>query len=161
MQIDSAFRTAAAAATPGAASAAGATATKPATSAAVSTTEFMRLLSTEMANQDPMKPMDPTETMTQLAQFSNLQQSSQISQYQSLAAANSFLGTQVTIPGSNGAPAVTGTVTGIDSSGVASGSAPLLVLSGTNQEYPLTAISHVTVPTAAAGAAPSTPAKTQ
>lgn len=109
----------------------------------VSTMEFMKLLSTEMANQDPMQPMDPTATMTQLAQFTSLQQMSQMSQSQSIAAANSFLGTQVSVPGGTNGAAVSGTVTAVDLSGVASGSAPQLIISGLAQEYPLTAVTQV------------------
>jgi flagellar basal-body rod modification protein FlgD len=118
----------------------------------VSTQDFMQLLSTEMANQDPMQPMDPTQTMTQLAQFSSLQQATSLAQTQGLATGNSFLGTQVTLPGVNGAPPVTGTVTAIDSSAVASGGSPLLVVSGTTQEYPITSVSQVTIPSSATGA---------
>ena len=106
----------------------------------------MQLLSTEMSNQDPLQPMDPTQTMSQLAQFSSLQQQTQISQTQGLAAANSYLGLQVAVrtgTGSN-ASTLTGTVTGIDASGVAAGSAPQVIINGT-QEFPLTSISQVGV----------------
>ena len=118
----------------------------------VSTQDFMQLLSTEMANQDPMQPMDPTQTMTQLAQFSSLQQTTTLAQTQGLATANSFLGTQVTLPGVNGAAPVTGLVTAIDSSAVASGGAPLLVVSGSTQEYPVTSVSQVSYPSSAPAA---------
>ena len=131
----------------------------------VNATDFMQLLSTEMSNQDPLQPMDPTQTLSQLAQFSTLSDTSQLNQYQSLAAANSFLGTQVTIPGTNGAAATVGTVTAIDSSGVAAGNSPELIVSGASQEYPLTAISQVTVPSSAStssssSTSSSTPATT-
>ena len=36
--------------------------------------EFLNLLVTQMANQDPMNPMDSTESIAQLAQFSALEQ---------------------------------------------------------------------------------------
>jgi len=137
--------------------AAGATATTTRSGSTVSTQDFMKLLSTEMANQDPMQPMDPTQTMTQLAQFSNLQQTTTLAQTQGLAAANSFLGTQVTLPGSNGAAPYTGTVIGVDSSAVASGGTPALIVNGATQEYPITDVSQVTIP-AAAGSASGTPA---
>src|SRR6202012_6096859 len=96
----------------------------------VTTQDFIHLLSTEMANQDPMQPMDPTQTMTQLAQFSNLQQTTLLAQTQQLATANSFIGAQVTLPGSNGAAPYTGIVTGVDSTNVASGGSPLLIVNG-------------------------------
>ncbi len=140
-----------------------ATALPSAKQATVSITEFMKLLSTEMSNQDPLQPMDPTASMTQLAQFTNLQQTGQIEQYQSVATANALLGAQVTVSTGqtvNGqVQTTTGSVTAIDSSGVAQGSAPQLVVSGTNQEYPLTSVLNVTTkPAAAAPASPSSSA---
>jgi hypothetical protein len=91
--------------------------------------------------------MDPTQTMTQLAQFTTLQQTTQLAQTQGLATGNSFLGSQVTVNAGQGQPSVTGTVTGIDSSGVASGLPPQLVLNDTTQEYPLTSVTLVQYPT--------------
>ena len=35
---------------------------------------FLQLLTTEMKNQDPLKPLDPTQTVTQLATFSGIEQ---------------------------------------------------------------------------------------
>jgi flagellar basal-body rod modification protein FlgD len=35
---------------------------------------FLKLLVTELKNQDPMKPMDPAQTVTQLATFSSVEQ---------------------------------------------------------------------------------------
>lgn len=114
----------------------------------ISIQDFMQLLSTEMANQDPLQPMDPTQTMTQLAQFTNLQQTNAIAQSQSLATGNSYLGSQVTVSNGAGQAPLTGTVTAIDTSGVASGSPPQLVLNDATQEYPLSAITLVQVPAA-------------
>jgi flagellar basal-body rod modification protein FlgD len=110
----------------------------------------MDLLSAEMANQDPLQPMDPTQTMTQLAQFSTLQQTNLIAQNQSLATASNLIGATVMIPGQNGAAATTGVVTGVDSSQVATGGVPSLVVSGASAEYPLSAVSTISVPSASA-----------
>lgn len=41
---------------------------------------FLRLLVTEMKNQDPTAPMDSTEYVAQLASFSNVEQSVQVNQ---------------------------------------------------------------------------------
>ena len=50
-----------------------------------------------------------------------------------------------------GPAATVGTVTAIDTSGVASGAPPQLIISGSNTEVPITSVSQVTFP-----AAPST-----
>jgi len=133
---------------------AAATAAQATPSQQVSLTEFMQLLSSEMSNQDPLQPMDPTQTMTQLAQFTSLQQMTSMSQTQGLATANSYLGQEVAVQVGSGTSATTqtGTVTGVDSSGVASGSPPQLIISGLNQEYPLTSIKGVVTNTAASAA---------
>ncbi len=115
----------------------------------ISITDFMKLLSTEMANQDPLQPMDPTQTMTQLAQFTNLQQTNALAQTQSLATGNSYLGAQVTVSNGQGQAPLTGTVTAVDTSGVASGTPPQLVLNDATREYPLSAVTLVQVPPAA------------
>jgi flagellar basal-body rod modification protein FlgD len=133
--------------------------TTPASSGSTATTsqqstisiqDFMQLLSTEMANQDPLQPMDPTQTMTQLAQFTGLQQTTALAQSQSLATGNSYLGAQVTVSNGPGQAPLTGTVTAVDTSGVASGSPPQLVVSGGSQEYPLSSVTLVQFPAAAA-----------
>ncbi|HER20124.1 MAG TPA: hypothetical protein ENO14_03660, partial [Chromatiales bacterium] len=36
-------------------------------------TDFLKLLTTQMQNQDPMKPMDNTQFVAQMAQFSSLE----------------------------------------------------------------------------------------
>lgn len=38
---------------------------------------FLKLLTTELKNQDPLKPLDPTQTVTQLATFSTVEQAVQ------------------------------------------------------------------------------------
>lgn len=35
---------------------------------------FIQLLTTELRNQDPLKPLDPTQTVTQLATFASVEQ---------------------------------------------------------------------------------------
>ena len=39
---------------------------------------FLQLLTTQLANQDPLKPQNDTEFIAQLAQFSSLEQLTQI-----------------------------------------------------------------------------------
>jgi flagellar basal-body rod modification protein FlgD len=40
--------------------------------------DFLRILTSQLTNQDPMKPMDNTEFMAQLAQFTSLEQTRQL-----------------------------------------------------------------------------------
>lgn len=70
-------RTAPAAATAAKAATAKASDTKNDTTSGTQTLDrdaFLRLLVTQMQNQDPMSPMDNTEMIAQLAQFSSLEQ---------------------------------------------------------------------------------------
>ena len=39
---------------------------------------FLRLLTTQLRNQDPLKPMDETQSVAQLAQFSSLQAATEL-----------------------------------------------------------------------------------
>jgi flagellar basal-body rod modification protein FlgD len=134
----------------------GSTQAAPVQSNSVTTTDFLSLLSAEMQNQDPTKPMDPTQTVTQLAQFTTLQQTTQLSQNQSIAAATNMIGAQVTMPGINGKPGVTGVVTAIDTSQVTSGGLPQIIISGSQLEYPITSIAQITTQPLSNGSATPT-----
>jgi flagellar basal-body rod modification protein FlgD len=46
----------------------------------VSLQDFVRILVSQLNNQDPLKPMDNQEFVTQLAQFTSLEQSRQLNQ---------------------------------------------------------------------------------
>jgi flagellar basal-body rod modification protein FlgD len=107
---------------------------------ALGSNDFMKLLSVQFQNQDPMKPMEDTAFIAQMAQFSSLEQSSalvqqmtQLSASQGISAANSYLGHQVTLDDGKGGT-VTGQVTGVE---MASGSPRLIVGDYT---YPLSAV---------------------
>ncbi|MDA1312186.1 MAG: hypothetical protein O2968_02525 [Acidobacteria bacterium] len=58
---------------------------------------FLKLLVTQIQNQDPLSPQDPTEFVSQLAQFSSLEQLLQMSK--SLASIELSLGLGGEIPG--------------------------------------------------------------
>ncbi len=53
---------------------------------------FLQLLTTQLQNQDPLKPMDPTEFVSQLTQFSELEQA--VEQSGSLEDIKALLGAQ-------------------------------------------------------------------
>lgn len=50
---------------------------------------FLRLLVTQVQNQDPLNPQDPTEFVSQLAQFSSLEQLLNVNKQLEIIAANS------------------------------------------------------------------------
>ena len=83
--------------------------------------DFLKLLSVQLAQQDPMKPMEDTSFMAQMAQFSSLQQASQMATDMAgmhtdvaLQSAAGMIGRQVTLNTDNGL--VTGLVDSVDSS---------------------------------------------
>lgn len=104
--------------------------------------DFLKLLSVQFQNQDPMQPMDDTAFIAQMAQFSSLQQTQTLTQQmtqmraaQDLTTANSYIGRKVTVDAGKGdGTVVTGNVTAVD----ASGDAPALIVNG--QSYPLTSV---------------------
>ena len=66
--------------------------------------DFLKLLTTQLSNQDPLKPMEDTQFIAQMAQFSSLQQASTLtkdfeafSSAQKIAAAQNLLGRTVTL----------------------------------------------------------------
>lgn len=77
----------------------------PATAQAVDYQAFLRLLVTQMKNQDPTAPMDSTDYVAQLATFSQVEQSVQINskldqilQASTFAQAGSLIGKYVVSP---------------------------------------------------------------
>ncbi len=84
---------------------------------------FLRLLTTELQNQDPTQPQDATESVTQLAQMSELQYQQQLTQdfasFQSnfsVLQAASLIGQAATVNTSTSGSSNSSTVTGIVSS---------------------------------------------
>jgi len=88
--------------------------------------DFLKLLTIQLQNQDPMKPMSDAEFMGQMAQFSALEQTKELnttvtnlSQSLGFSSAQSYLGKFVTI--NDGGSGVTGVVSGVKlASGVTS-----------------------------------------
>jgi flagellar basal-body rod modification protein FlgD len=118
--------------------------------------DFMKLLSTQMANQDPLKPMEDTAFISQMASFSSLNQMQQMTtSFATLSrdttnnSAGGLLGYQVTAVDSDG-NSVVGRVTAVDTSG----SEPVLTVNGTACKY--STVTKVEFPTSNTSTATST-----
>lgn len=119
--------------------------------------DFLKLLSTQFQQQDPMKPMEDSAFIGQMAQFTSLEQSNALVKQitglrsdQNLLTANSYLGRSVTANDTAGNP-VTGIVSSVDNDPIAGVS---LTIDGNS--YPLTSVRRIAVasnPPAVAGAA--------
>lgn len=59
--------------------------------------DFMKLMITQMTNQDFLNPTDNTEYMAQLAQFSSMQEMQKLAEYSKTNYAASLLGQTVTV----------------------------------------------------------------
>ncbi|MFW5883385.1 MAG: flagellar hook capping FlgD N-terminal domain-containing protein [Verrucomicrobiota bacterium] len=71
--------------------------------------DFLKLLSVQMTNQDPMEPMKDTEFIAQMASFTSLEQMKDLSasfeaftEDQRVLAVQNYLGREVTATGANG-----------------------------------------------------------
>jgi len=119
---------------------AAATATASTTSSSnssLSETQFLKLLTEQLENQDPLQPEDDTQFLAQMAQFTSLQETNTLNQQVERLTAASYIGSTVTVnPGSSAQ--VTGQVTGVDTSGAD----PELIINGS--EYPLAQLQKIT-----------------
>lgn len=91
--------------------------------------DFLKILTSQLNNQDPLKPLENQEFVAQIAQFANLEQSRQLNvkldsmlNYQSAMQSVGMLGRTVDVD--QGSGLVTGKVTALD---VSSGS-PLMTV---------------------------------
>ena len=76
--------------------------------------DFLKLLVTQMTQQDPMNPQKDTEFIAQMAQFSALEQSKTMQQDMSALRASALLGNTVRVIDTNEDSGVaTGVVTGV------------------------------------------------
>jgi flagellar basal-body rod modification protein FlgD len=108
--------------------------------------DFLKLLTVQLQNQDPLKPMEDAQFMGQMAQFASLEQTKELnSTVTSLStslgftSAQQFLGKNVTI--NDGGVEVTGTVTGVM---LVSGVPQILV---NDKSYSTAKVIAVTLPT--------------
>jgi len=84
--------------------------------------DFLRILTAQLSNQDPLKPMDNQEFVTQMAQFTSLQQTQEMNDklgsllsVQAATQSIGLLGRTVDVSGESGA--FTGTVSALEFSG--------------------------------------------
>ncbi len=68
--------------------------------------DFLKLMTEQMKNQDFMNPTDNAQYIAQLAQFSSLQQMQQITYYSNASFATSLVGKTVTMASMDGAGAM-------------------------------------------------------
>lgn len=107
--------------------------------------EFFKLLSTQLASQDPLKPMEDTDFIAQMSNFSSLEMMGQLNKnftnftsQQDFMAAQNMLGRNVTVFKS-GTEQVSGVATAIhDDDGKT-----LITVDGT--DYPITSVLRVEV----------------
>jgi flagellar basal-body rod modification protein FlgD len=127
-------------------------------SSSLSESDFLKLLTTQLQNQDPLQPMSDTAFIAQMATFSQLSAEntlntnfSDYSQSQAITTAQSYIGQTVTVSGAaEGAASATGTVTGV----VVNNSAPELTINGINYSVSdVTAIQSPSVSSSTAAAA--------
>ncbi len=106
--------------------------------------DFLRLLSTQIANQDPMEPMKDTEFIAQMASISSVEQMQQFatsfkdftSSHREIAA-QAYLGKQVTAQSGEG-HSVTGIAQAVEK---AAGGELLVTIDGVT--YPASAITKI------------------
>jgi flagellar basal-body rod modification protein FlgD len=114
--------------------------------------DFLKLLTTQLQNQDPLQPMSDTDFIAQMATFSQLSAQttlntnfSSYSQTQDLAEAQNYIGKSVTVSGAaENLSEATGTVTGV----TVDNGVPELTINGTN--YSLSDVTAIQPATAAA-----------
>jgi len=94
--------------------------------------DFLRLLTVQLQNQDPLKPMEEADFMGQMAQFAALEQTRELTksfaaftQGQTLNMAHVYLGRKLTLTDADGA-----LISGVVSSVKLNGGTPQVVIDG-------------------------------
>jgi flagellar basal-body rod modification protein FlgD len=100
--------------------------------------DFLKLLTTELQNQDPMNPMDDTQSVAQLAQFSALSATQELNQsfqnFQSnfgVMQASGLIGKKVTVV-STDATGNSSNITGTVNSIAVQNGSPYFTMTGSN-----------------------------
>lgn len=109
--------------------------------------DFLKLLTVQLQNQDPLKPMEDTDFIAQMANFSSLETMSELnsnfasfSQSAQQSAAQTYLGKQVTLSTLDGS-SVSGQATA-----VSRGEKGDILLTVNGTDYPLSFVQRVEMP---------------
>jgi flagellar basal-body rod modification protein FlgD len=102
--------------------------------------DFLKLLITQMSQQDPMDPVKDNEFIAQMAQFSALEQSKTMQQDMAALRASTLLGTTVTVEDAN-AKDGSGYTTGLVDAVIMNGKTPESMIGG--NRYGLSAINGI------------------
>jgi flagellar basal-body rod modification protein FlgD len=92
--------------------------------------DFIKLLTAQLQNQDPLDPESDTDFIAQMASFSSLQQMQTLNQTFDESTANTYLGKTVTVTDPSSGTAVTGVVSQV----FANSGDPQLTINGTNYD---------------------------
>jgi len=103
--------------------------------------DFLKLLVTQMQNQNPLEPISDQEFIAQMAQFSSLELLQNLAQQAEASQALSLVGTEITV--SSGDKYITGVVEKV----MFSNGQPLLMIG--NQPFTLSQVVQVTLPSQA------------
>lgn len=119
----------------------------------LSSDDFLKLLTVQLQNQDPLKPMEDAQFMGQMAQFASLEQTKELnssfsdftksfSKQQAMVSATQFIGMEVTL-NQNDAKGVP--ISGVVSQVMVDADGPKIVVNGT--AYATDAVTLVKPPT--------------
>ena len=104
--------------------------------------DFLKLLVSQMENQDPTNPQSDTDMAAQMAQFTSLTQSSAMSSSLAMLQANSLIGSTVTVQTDTMGDTASGVVQSVQMGLSTSGGLPQISINGTS--YNLSQVVSVT-----------------
>ena len=94
--------------------------------------DFLKLLVSQMQNQDPTNPQSDTAMAAQMAQFTSLTQSSAMSASLSMLQANSLIGSTVTVQTDSLGDTASGVVQSVQMGTGSAGGLPQISINGTS-----------------------------
>ena len=116
--------------------------------------DFLKLLVSQMENQDPTNPQSDTAMAAQMAQFTSLTQSSAMSSSLAMLQANSLIGSTVTVQTDTMGDTASGVVQSVQMGSSTSGGLPQISINGTS--YNLSQVVSVTPTPASTSTTPAT-----